>query len=345
MLVADLLMIAVASGLVPAQAPSAPSSPSAVARVVATYGDVMQELSVQMAGGGVATRRMKALEAQLAKEVAAAGGELLTVVRRGNVEDAEAVAYALRYAPDPDAAVAALLESLDRFDGRLANNIGLALMFLCQRHASLKVPLPPLVAQLQSTDWTHQQKIAQVIEVLVKRGGVVDEDGALTAALIPMLASQRSRVFSSAREILPAITGVQLGTAPEPWVAWYSKRYGRKIDLAADIYELVQIVQPSMEKEREVYRVAGRSYATHEALVARLQSDMAITHGLQRQFAVAIQLPASGFPHERLTGLAEWVFTQVHPKSLVVSPISDEFVPFAVALSKLQSMAAAAAPR
>jgi hypothetical protein len=336
MLVVFHLLIAAASGLVPSQAPSG-SSP-AVARVVAAYGDIMEELAVQMAGGGAATPRMKALEAQLEKEVTATSGELLVVMRNGNVEDAEAAAYALRYAPDPDAAVAALLASLDRFEGRLANNIGLALMFLCGRHPSLKVPMPPLVAELHSTDWTHQQKIAQVIDVLVRRGGVVDEDGKLAAALIPMLASQRQRVSDPAREILPATTGVELGKAPEPWVEWYTKRHGRTIDLAAGIYELVQIVRPSMEKGSEVYRVAGRPYATHEALVARLKADRAIAHGLERQFGVVIQVPANGFPQERLTSLAKAVFTEAQPTSLVVSPITDEFVPFAVALRKLRSM-------
>ena len=55
-----------------------------------------------------------------------------------------------------------------------------------------------------------------------------------------------------------------------------------------------------------------------------------------------IQVPAKGFPQDRLTKLAEALFTEVKPDSLVISPIADEFVPFTTALRNLRGRTSAA---
>jgi hypothetical protein len=201
-----------------AQAPSAAAaqiglSPDA-RRVIDTYSEIMTELQAQMAGGGRQTERMTVLERRLAAEVKAAATELFAVVRDRDYESANAAAYALKYAPEPKGAVSALLVALDRFDGKMTNNIGLTLEHLCMEHPTLEVPTAPLTRALQAREWTHQQKVAQVVQVLVQRGGVTDPDGTLAAALIPMLASQRVRVFAPARQLLPTITARSLGNAP-----------------------------------------------------------------------------------------------------------------------------------
>lgn len=188
-----------------------------VKRVLDTYAEIMQEVLEQMAAGGRQTERMAALERRMAEEVKTALPELFEVVRNGDFESANAAAYALHSAPDPHAAVTPLLAGLHRFDGKMANNVFVALMYLCIEHPAVEVPVEPLVRALRVREWSHQHKASQVIEVLAQRGGVKDPDGALAGALIPMLASQRMRVFRPAREILPKVTGQSLGNAPEPW--------------------------------------------------------------------------------------------------------------------------------
>jgi hypothetical protein len=318
----------------PATTAAAPST--GVARVKATYDQLMDELPTVVAGGGQPTPRMVTLESQLAQDVAAAGSDLLAALATADQQTADAAAYALRYAKDADAAAAALVAALDRFDGGLSNNVGLALTYLAGQHPALQVPLSRLVPHLRAHTWNHQQKIAQLIAVLVKRGGVTDADGSLTAALIPMLASQRMRVFAPAREILPAITGQSLGTDAGPWIAWYAMRYGRPIDLQPEIYELVQIVRPSIENGATVYRVEGDAYSSIDALASRLTADAATARGLRRSFGLVLQLP-TGFPPDAGVTLARPLVERVRPDDTVVSPMTDEFVPFSVALARLRA--------
>lgn len=119
--------------------------------------------------------------------------------------------------------------------------------------------MEPLARALRVREWGHQQKALQVIEVLAQRGGVKDGDGTLAAALIPMLASQRVRVFRPAREILPKVTGQSLGNAPEPWAKWHAKTYGRPtVDVAAGVYELAQIIRLEMRNGKSSTRSRER---------------------------------------------------------------------------------------
>ena len=143
----------------------------------------------------------------MAEEVKQAAPELQELVRHGEQESADAAAYALRYAPDPRAAVLALVEGLPRFNGALSNNVGLALMHLCIEHPDLTIPLAPLTTALSARQWNEQQKVAQLIEVLAQRGQVTDQDGELSATLISMLANQRDRVNEPARELLQRSRG------------------------------------------------------------------------------------------------------------------------------------------
>ena len=167
----------------------------------------------------------------------------------------------LRYASNADEAIHALLAALGRLDGKLTNNIGLSLEHLSREHPDLEIPVEPVAIALQKHDeWTTQQKLAQVIEAILEHRALADSDGTLTAALIPMLASQRIRVFEPARKILPKITGESLGNAPDPWCAWYLRKFGRRIDVAGGTYELAQIVHLQFRNGAATYRVEGAMY-------------------------------------------------------------------------------------
>jgi hypothetical protein len=323
-----------------AQAPDPPRAQwsPVVRRVLATCDEIDNETVAVMAGGGTATPRINAVEARLAVEVNDAGPELLDVLRAGDYETAHAAACALGYFPNAATAVDALLAALARFDGRLTNNIGISLERLSRQHPELAIPLEPLVAALDAHDeWNRQQKIAQVIEALLEHRPLPDSKGALAAALIPMLANQRIRVSGAAREILPRITGQSLGKKPEPWCAWYLRKYGRRVDVAAGVYELAQVVHLELRNGPAIYRVEGRRYTTEEALLARLRIDAETTHAIGRKFGVVLVVPESGFPEERLTSLAEAALA-ISRYNVVMSPESDEFVPFSTALKNLRRL-------
>ena len=77
------------------------------------------ELQALMAAGGRQTERLTQLEARMVQEVRAAAPDLLALLRNGDYESADAAAFALQYAPDPNTALAPLLDGLGRFDGGL----------------------------------------------------------------------------------------------------------------------------------------------------------------------------------------------------------------------------------
>jgi hypothetical protein len=198
--------------------------------------------------------------------------------------------------------------------------------------------MAPLIAQLRAKEWNRQQEMAQVIEVLAEQRRVMDEGGRLSAALIPMLASQRMRVFEPARAILMKVTGQQLGTTPEPWIAWHMKKYRSRIDLAAGIYELVQVVQPQLMGDQERFRMEREIFTTRPALLTALSRDGETARILGRRFGVVVQVPDSGFPRERLTSLTMAVHNRLPNASIVISPSTDQFVPFTTAAANLRRL-------
>lgn len=322
---------------------------SEAAQVTATYTEIMQQVIATMAAGGKGeTSVMKDLEAKIAAEVKRAVPELYEVVRTGDRQPAEAAAYALRYAPDPEAATAALIEALGRFDGALANNVGLSIEHLCRNHPMLVIPIEPLTRALDTTQWNQQQKVAQALLAVENQGGLTDPQGDLTAALIPMLANQRVRVYGPARTLLPKLTRQDLGHDAAMWTRWYRTRYGRTIDLPSRIYELVQIIEISIVAGEERFRVGDSEYATLGSTLARLKADAQTAHDLKRKFEIVVQVPVQGIPQDRLMAIANTLVKELFPShggGLTISPQSDEFVPFEQAVLRLRRLLAVSTPR
>ena len=333
------MVIGITLALFFAVTPAAQSTPPDVQRVIDLYNAILRELPEVVAGNQRAIDRTQALDQDLANAVKGAQPALVDALARDSLEAATAAAYALRHAPDPNAAVGPLLETLTRFDGRLANNIGLALEWLARNHASLQVPLPPLTRALSVRTWTTQQKIGQVVQALAERGAVTDADGALVAALIPMLASQRQQVFVPAREILPRLAGQTLGNDAEHWARWYEKAYNRRIDLAAGIYELVDAVSVDSRDGVETFTVEQDTYTSHDRLLDRLRQDAATARGLDREFSVAVRLPAAGAMPPGFDRLAEALMPIV-PNGFVIQPASFDFMPFSQAVARLRRLIA-----
>jgi hypothetical protein len=316
-----------------------------VLRVLKTYDELMQANVEAVAAGGKFTERMQELEKRLAADVAGTQPELQALLATGNRERATAAAYALRHAPAPQPAVRSLVAALDRFDGALQNNICLALMFLLQAHPSVEVPLAPLVRTMAEKRWTSQQKAAQVVELMARQRKLADPDGSLAAVLIPMLASQRSRVYGPARSILPRVTGQSLGNDPIAWADWYRRKYGRRLDLAGSVYELLQIIRAERRGDKESFRVENDVYTSAAELLKRLKADTQTARQRGKVFALAVLLPAGSFPLDRVQGLMESLLPALPGVDVVFSPENEEFVPFTSALERLRRLSSSPASR
>jgi hypothetical protein len=316
---------------------SRPANPSPVVlRILKTYDELMQANMEAVAAGGKITERMQESEKRLAQDVAGSQPELQALLATGNREQATAAAYALRHAPAPQPAVRSLVAALDRFDGALQNNICLALMFLLQAHPSVEVPLAPLVRTMAAKRWTSQQKAAQVVEVKARQEKLADPDGSLAAVLIPMLASQRNRVYGPARNILPRVTGQSLGNDPVAWADWYRQKYGRRLDLSGGVYELLQIVRPERRGDKESFRVEDDVYSSVRELLERLKADAQTACQRGKAFTLAVVLPAGSFPLDRVQGLMEALLPALPGVDVVFSPENEAFVPFSQALERLR---------
>jgi hypothetical protein len=319
----------------PASSTAIASSPEAQ-RVLASYAELMDAVQESVAvSGGSPTERMRAIEERMAGDVRVAAPELLRITSQGGFPESDAAAYALRFAPEPAVAVEALLAALDRFDGRLTNNICLSLEKIVADNPTVDVPVERIAQALGAPRWNYQQKAAQVLAALARRGTLADPEGTVGMALVPMLASQRPRVFRPAQELLPKVSGQSLGDDPQPWAQLYAARFGRAISMADGVYELVQIVHPTTSGGREAYRVEGQTYGSEGELLARLNEDAGAARELGRRFAVVIQLGDEGFPPDRIEPLADAILP-LTSDDLVVSPPGDQFVPFSVAAHRLR---------
>ncbi len=280
---------------------------------------------------------MKAAEERLVQQAQQQQALLEQMLSKGTSEQQDAAAYILSYAPDAKRAIRALSQALERDPVHLANNTCLALGRLAQQNPHAAVPLRPLIHALQTPVWNCQQKAALVVEALAAQHHISDKDGSLTAALIPMLASQRVRVYRPARTLLPQITGQQLGEQAKPWVEWYMRRYGRPLLLARGIYELLEVVHPHIVNDKLVYTVENDTFVSPEDLLQRLSADKAIAEGLERQYALALQLPAEGLPVEKLMSIADTLGPRLKIHEMVFSPATDTFVPFTQGLQQLRA--------
>ena len=308
-----------------------------VQRIARLYQEWTNGIMSNVASAGKASEAMKAPEERLKQEARQHQALLEQMLRGGTPEQQDAAAYVLSYAPDAKRAVLALSQALERDPVHLANNTCLALGNLAKQNPKIAIPLRPLIHALQTPVWNSQQKAALVVEELAARHRVSDKDGSLTAALIPMLCSQRVRVFQPARTLLPQITGQQLGEAAKPWAEWHARRYGRPLLLARGIYELLEVVHPRIQQDKLVYTVENDTYASEDDLMRRLSADKAIADSLMRRYALAIQLPSEGLPLEKLMPFADVLGPRLKLHEIVFSPATDTFVPFTQGVQHLRA--------
>ncbi|MBI3722575.1 hypothetical protein HY251_01260 [bacterium] len=160
--------------------------------------------------------------------------------RSGDPDAFEDVGAAEEYAE-----VAAIMSDvLGEKNHGLHNNACLALEVLIQRHPDLHVAVEPVLDCITHRVWTCQQKGAQVIRDALSKDEkwLAGREDEAIRRLIPLTASQRSRVYDAALACLERLTKQKLGRDPLKWASWYDKGHDRKLSLEGCVFEVVAVV-------------------------------------------------------------------------------------------------------
>lgn len=251
------------------------------------------------------------------------------------VGDTRAVEEAMARLPDrPDwqAVIDVLVADMRRAPDASHNNRSLLLEAIVSRHLpEARLDVAPLIAAIRTRSWTNQQKTAQVLAAAAERPELFrwHEQPAI-AALIPLTASQRSRVVQAALATLHRLTDQRLGRQPSEWVAWYEAKYGEKLDLTGSVYELVTTVR--RVEEREAFKVGETLVEGLGGLQAEARRFAERARALGLEPAVVLlggdeQLASGADSTIRWAEPLIKALGEVGITSIVVSPRTDEFYP------------------
>lgn len=229
-----------------------------------------------------------ALASVLAAQAAPAPiDDLLAIVRRqGSADQVEAMrAFAAR--PDAPAAIAPLLQRIRAEAPALDNNGCLALEFVLRAHPAAACPIDVLLEVLARPIWTSRQKAAQALLPLLRDDVVAAAREALARAVIPLLTSQRSRVYRAGAACLAKIAGADLGDDPVAARAWFHETFGSGIDLVAAVHERVLVVRSAGDGWLLGDRQLPDTAALIDAVRAERERAMAarLSLGIVRQVA------------------------------------------------------------
>jgi len=240
--------------------------------------------------------------------------------------------------PDAPAAIAPLLEEMRKSAPALDNNVGLVVELILLKHPDAPCALEPLLEAIHRHVWNSQQKCAQALQPLLERGDGKGREKELAASLIPLLTSQRPRVFDAGRRCLEALTARTLGDVPEPWLAWYEQEFGQRLDLTGAVYEDLIVIRPRIEGTGEDapvrFQVDGEEVATVAELRARIEARRARAQERSLVLGVVIQIT-----NERMSGYDKMkeifasrdvsavvsLLGELKMHDVVVSPMSDGF--------------------
>lgn len=223
-----------------------------------------------------------------AEEARAPIDDLLAVLRRqGSADQLEAMrAFAAR--PDAPQAIAPLLERIRAEAPALDNNGCLALEFVLRAHPTAVCPVAPLLEVLARPIWTSRQKAAQALLPLLRDDVVAAHREALARAVIPLLTSQRSRVYRAGAACLAKIAGKDLGDDPVAARAWFHATFDSGLDLTAAVHERVLIVRPAGGG----WAIGERQLSDDAALTEAVRAERERAAGARRSLGVVLQVAA-----------------------------------------------------
>jgi hypothetical protein len=156
-----------------------------------------------------------------------------------------------RFAKQSDApqAIPRLLAEMRKNAPNLDNNVGLQVEFILHSHPQAPCDMAPLLEGIRRKIWNSQQKCAQALAPLLERGDGKGHEQELAKDLIPLLASQRPRVFQSAQNCLKGLTHQDLGNTPNRWLEWYADEFGDELDMSGAVWEDLVVVRSSIVQE------------------------------------------------------------------------------------------------
>lgn len=169
------------------------------------------------------------------------------------------------------AALPDLLKLLKQNDPQLDNNVSLAVTFILMEHPDADCPLGELLETVQRHQWTSQQKASQALAMALKPGNWKGREEDICRALIPLLTSQRSRVFQAALACLRKVSGQTMGPDADAWKAYFEKTFpGKELDLSKAVYEWMVVVK--LAPDRKGYILEGEALADGKALDEKLRA-------------------------------------------------------------------------
>lgn len=265
-------------------------------------------------------------------ELAITYDELMAALNSDELEEQLRVMQAFARQSDAPAAIPRLLAALRAEAPELDNDVGLTLDFVLAAHPDADCDMEPLLEAIRRPRWTSQQKCSQALVHLLQRGDGAGRERELAQDLVPLLASQRPRVFDAAEACLVALTGEELGDRPEAWLAWYEARFGEELDMSRAVYEDLLVVRPLAEGEGALYEVEGERLATTAELRKLVADRQRAARERELAPGVSIQLADEQLadldavladPDVRV--LIEVLIRELGIEDLVVSPSADAF--------------------
>jgi D-alanyl-D-alanine carboxypeptidase len=197
--------------------------------------------------------------------------ELLAILRQDGSAAQVAAMDAFARRDDAAAAIAPLLARMRAEAPSLDNDGCLALERILRAHADADLPrtavVEALLEVLARPIWTSRQKAAQALAEALRPEVVAGREEVLARALVPLLTSQRSRVYRAGDRCLAAVAGRSFDGDPIAARAWFHRRFGKGLDLLAGIHEVVVCV-----------RAAGTGFVVQERPIADLTALTAAIH-------------------------------------------------------------------
>lgn len=268
----------------------------------------------------------------VAPEPAIGFDELMATLRDDELEDELRVMQAFAKQSGAPAAIPGLLAALRAEAPALDNDVGLTLDFVLAAHPHAPCDMEPLLEAIRRPRWTSQQKCAQALVHLLRRGDGAGRERELAADLVPLLASQRPRVFDAAEACLVALTGEEHGDTPDGWLAWYAARFGTELDMRAAVYEDLLVVRPLADGESARYEVEGEQLATTAELRELVAERLHAARERGLALGVSIQLAdeqladlAAVLADPEVRALLELLIGELGIADVVVSPSADAF--------------------
>jgi hypothetical protein len=134
--------------------------------------------------------------------------DTVTLQLRSNASDEQIRVFeSFASSSDSVANLPELLKLIDKEAPNLDNNGFLLIRMILERHPNTKVPIDVFIRALKRRVWTSQQKCLQALKWALSEENIRLHRDELLRLIIPLTASQRSRVYEPAAECLQKING------------------------------------------------------------------------------------------------------------------------------------------